>query len=89
MNKTDKELEDNLQKTFRQMDIAKQVYEYAFDLAEQLVDDKMPYADMIKESILPFTRRASILNRQEAISAVVANILTLSGELASSGELVV
>ncbi len=74
----DADLEKNIEKTFKILDVSARIHEYAYNLAVDIVDRNMPYKEEIKRAPLPSQRLEIAMNREQAIGAVVANILTLA-----------
>ena len=70
--------EENLKKSYEIMDATLEIIAYLYDKSAELVDEKMPYAELLKELKLPSDRRTMILDREEAISTIMANALQFS-----------
>ena len=73
------ELEEKLDKTFRQIDICGEIWVHTLDVATKIVDEHFPcYREMIDSAILPSDKNDRILARIEMISACMSNILRLN-----------
>jgi hypothetical protein len=72
---------DNMIKTKLQLKIASEIYAHAYGLATELVDRCMPYDKMIKMVVLRDKKIELMINRQEALSAVTANILSIAEDV--------
>ena len=78
----DKDLQEKLTKTQKQIDVASEIYQYTIDLAKKVVDEHLPsYQEQIKLAILPDEKNERIMARNEAVSVAVAVLLQLSGEI--------
>ncbi len=75
--------EEVFERAKAQVESAVQVYLHVLERATEIVDSKMPFASQIKLATLPSEKHERIMNRAEAISVVVSNLLTLCGELRS------
>ncbi len=75
----DTKLEENLKKTRKQIDVTAEIYLYTLQTAIKIVDEKLPcYKEGIKNASLPSEKYDRKMDRQNAISTIVANLLRLS-----------
>lgn len=75
----DKDLEESLEKTRKQIDIAAEIWLYALHTAKRLVDEHLPcYREAISKAVLLNEKNTAMESHQVAISTVLANLLQLS-----------
>ena len=73
------ELEQKLEKTFRQIDICGEIWVHTLDVATKIVDEQFPcYQEMVDSAILPRDKNETIFARIEMISTCMSNILRLN-----------
>ena len=70
--------EESLKKSHEILDATLEIMAYLYDKSAELVDEKMPYAELLNECVLPSQRIAMILDREQAISTIMANALQFS-----------
>ena len=70
--------EENLKKSREVINATLEIMAYLYDKSAEFVDDKMSYTELLNECVLPSQRIAMILNREEAISTIMANALQFS-----------
>ena len=74
----DKELREKLIKTQKQIDVASEIYTYAFVEAIKIVDEHLPFKREADKAKLYSERHDANLARSEAISVFTACLLSLS-----------
>ena len=77
----DKELEENLEKTKKQIDVASEIYQYTLAEAIKIVDEYLPFKEEADKAKIQSVRHENNLARSEAISVAVSCLLTLSGDV--------
>ena len=77
----EKEMEENLKKTFKIHEISAEILTNVYELAAKLVDEKMPYAELIEKSTLHSERIELCDMRERAISAISVNILAIGDDV--------
>lgn len=70
-----------LAETFEKVDISAQFYDYVYAKACSIVDRNMPFEAEIKKVKIEYRVNERILEREEAVSAVVANLFKLCEEV--------
>lgn len=75
------EREKVVEKAKNQITTAREIYEYVLSIAIEMADEKLNFAEELKNTQLETNRVDLISDRTEYISVVVANLLQLSGEL--------
>jgi len=70
-----------LVKEFEKIDISAKFYNYVYKKACEIVDRNMPYGAEIEKAVLESRRNTRIMEREEAISAVTANLFRLCEEV--------
>ena len=75
------EIKKDMKTQFKILKLSAEIYEEALRLAIEIVDTKMSFSEVLKQTMLQSERNIILMDRERSISAVVANILSISDDV--------